>query len=43
MSQENVVATVEDAYEGLARGGLDQFIEHWSDDLDHRAIKGRSR
>ena len=40
MSQENVVAIVEDAYEALASGGLDQFIEHWSDDLDHRAIKG---
>lgn len=34
------VAAVEAAYEALARGGLDQFLEHWTDDLDHRAIEG---
>jgi ketosteroid isomerase-like protein len=39
MSQENVAA-VEAAYEALARGGLDRFIEHWTDDLDHRSIEG---
>ena len=39
MSQENVAA-VEAAYQALARGGLDQFIEHWTDDLDHRSIEG---
>jgi ketosteroid isomerase-like protein len=39
MSRENVAA-VEAAYEALARGGLDQFIEHWTDDLDHRSIEG---
>jgi ketosteroid isomerase-like protein len=39
MSQKNVGA-VEDAYEALASGGLDQFMEHFSDDFDHRAIKG---
>ena len=39
MSQENA-AVVEAAYEGLAQGGLDQFLEYWADDLDHRSIKG---
>jgi ketosteroid isomerase-like protein len=39
MSQENVAA-VKAAYEALARGGLDRFIEHWTDDLDHRSIEG---
>jgi ketosteroid isomerase-like protein len=39
MSQENVAA-VQAAYEALARGGLDRFIEHWTDDLDHRSIEG---
>jgi ketosteroid isomerase-like protein len=39
MSQENVTA-VEAAYEALARGGLDRFIDCWTDDLDHRSIEG---
>src|SRR5919204_4983736 len=39
MSGESVAA-VEAAYEAFARGGLDRFIEHWSDDLDHRSIEG---
>jgi len=39
MSQEDL-ATVEDAYRALASEGLDRFIEHWSDDLDHRSIIG---
>jgi len=39
MSQEDV-EVVEDAYEALAKAGLDQFVEHWSDDLDHRSIRG---
>jgi ketosteroid isomerase-like protein len=39
MSQENVAA-VEAAYEALSRGGLDLFIEYWTDDLDHRSIEG---
>jgi ketosteroid isomerase-like protein len=39
MSQESVAA-VEAAYTSLARGGLDRFIEHWADDLDHRSIEG---
>jgi ketosteroid isomerase-like protein len=39
MSQENVAA-VEGAYQALARGGLDRFLEHWTDDLDHRSVEG---
>jgi ketosteroid isomerase-like protein len=39
MSQEDVAA-VEAAYGALAVGGLDRFIEHWTDDLDHRSIEG---
>ena len=39
MSQANVAA-VEAAYEALARGGLDLFLQHWTDDLDHRSIEG---
>ena len=39
MSQDNVVA-VEDAYRAFARDGLDGFLEHWTDDLDHRSIEG---
>jgi ketosteroid isomerase-like protein len=39
MSLDNVVA-VEDAYTALARDGLDGFLEHWTDDLDHRSIEG---
>jgi len=37
MSQESIAA-VEDAYRALASGGLDLFLEHWSDDLDHRLL-----
>jgi ketosteroid isomerase-like protein len=39
MSQEDLAA-VEDAYQALASAGLDRFVEHWSDDLDHRSISG---
>src|SRR5689334_250541 len=39
MSREDV-AVVEDAYRALAAGGLDRFLEHWTDDLDHRSIEG---
>jgi ketosteroid isomerase-like protein len=39
MSQENV-EIVKAAYAAFARGGLHRFIEHWTDDLDHRAIEG---
>lgn len=34
------VAAVEAAYEAFARGGLERFLEHWTDDLDHRSIEG---
>jgi ketosteroid isomerase-like protein len=41
MSQENVKITlIEAAYEALAEGGLDRFLEFWTEDLDHRAIEG---
>jgi ketosteroid isomerase-like protein len=40
---QDSVETVKAAYEALARGGLDRFIEHWTDDLDHRSIEGASR
>jgi ketosteroid isomerase-like protein len=39
MSRADLTA-VEDAYEALASGGLDGFLEHWTDDLDHRSIEG---
>jgi ketosteroid isomerase-like protein len=39
MSGENAAA-VEEAYRAFARGGLDRFLEHWADDLDHRSIEG---
>ena len=41
MSEENAkIALIEAAYEALAEGGLDRFLEHWTEDLDHRAIEG---
>src|SRR6188472_4599763 len=39
MSQENIAA-VEDAYRAFTRGGLARFLDHWTDDLDHRSIEG---
>jgi len=39
MSQESIAA-VEDAYRAFTSGGLDRFLEHWTDDLDHRSIEG---
>jgi len=39
MSRESATV-VEDAYEAFALEGLDRFIEHWTDDLDHRSIEG---
>ena len=39
MSQENV-EVVRAAYEAFARGGLDRHMEHFSDDVDYRAIVG---
>ena len=41
MSEENAkIALIEAAYDALAEGGLDRFLEHWTEDLDHRAIEG---
>jgi ketosteroid isomerase-like protein len=39
MSEENV-ETVRFAYDALSNSGLDEFIECWADDLDHRGIRG---
>ena len=39
MSQENV-DVVRRAYEALAHGGLDRFIEHLTDDVEYRTIEG---
>jgi ketosteroid isomerase-like protein len=39
MSQENV-KIVKANYEAFARGGLDQWLEYWSDDVDYRTVKG---
>ena len=39
MSQENIAA-VNDAYRAFADEGLDRFLDHWTDDLDHRSIEG---
>ena len=38
MSQENV-EVVRRNYEAFAQGGIDRWLEHWSDDLDHRTIR----
>jgi len=39
MSQENV-ESVRTALDAMARSGLDALAEHWTDDIDHRAIEG---
>ena len=39
MSRENVEA-VQAALNAMASGGLDALAEHWTDDIDHRAIEG---
>jgi ketosteroid isomerase-like protein len=39
MSQENQAA-IEAAYDAFSREGLDGFLGHWTDDLDHRSIVG---
>jgi ketosteroid isomerase-like protein len=39
MSQENV-EVVKLAYEAFARGGLDRYMEHFTDDVDYRAVVG---
>jgi ketosteroid isomerase-like protein len=38
MSQENV-EVVRRNYEAFAQGGIDRWLEHWSDDLDHRTLR----
>ena len=39
MSQENV-EIVKVAYEAFARGGLDRYMEHFTDDVDYRTVEG---
>jgi ketosteroid isomerase-like protein len=39
MSQENVEVVVAQAA-AINRGDLDAWLEHWADDIDHRAAKG---
>ncbi len=39
MSKENV-AVVEAALNAVARGGLDAWAEHWTDDIEQRAVEG---
>jgi ketosteroid isomerase-like protein len=39
MSEENV-ELVKLAYEAFVRGGLDRYLEHFTDDVDYRAIEG---
>ena len=39
MSQENV-EIVKVAYEALASGGLDPFMEHFAHDVEYRSIEG---
>ena len=39
MSQENV-EVVREMYEAFARGGLDRYMEHFTDDVVYRAVAG---
>ncbi len=39
MSQENV-EIVKASYEAFARGGLDRFMEHFTDDVEYRQVLG---
>jgi len=39
MSQENV-EIVKVAYEAFARGGLDRFVEHFTDDVEYHVLAG---
>jgi ketosteroid isomerase-like protein len=39
MSQENV-EVVKAAYEAFARGGLDRYMEHHTDDVEYRQVQG---
>ena len=42
MSEENVevVKAAYEAQKALASGGLDRFMEHFTDDVDYRAVEG---
>ena len=40
MSQDNV-EIVEASYEAFARGGLDRYMEHFTDDVEYRQVLGR--
>ncbi|MET0512742.1 MAG: nuclear transport factor 2 family protein [Thermoleophilaceae bacterium] len=40
MSQENV-RVVAAAYEALASSGLEAFADHWADDIEWQAMRGR--
>lgn len=37
---EEDLAAVDAAYSAFAPGGVDQFTERWTEDLEHRAIEG---
>jgi ketosteroid isomerase-like protein len=39
MSQENV-EVVKVAYEAFARGGLERFMEHFTDDVEYHVLAG---
>ena len=39
MSEENV-EIVKASYEAFARGGLDRYMEHFTDDVEYRQIQG---
>ena len=39
MSQENV-EVVKAAYEAFASGGLDRYMEHFTDNIEYRSIEG---
>ena len=39
MSEENV-EVVKASYEAFARGGLDRYMEHFTDDVVYRAVEG---
>ena len=40
LSGPEKIAVIDAAYAALAEGGLDEFLDCWADDLDHRAIEG---
>ncbi len=40
LSGPEKIAVIEAAYAALAEDGLEEFLDCWADDLDHRAIEG---